>query len=90
MGGMSAMTDIALKLKDEVLRLSNEDRLELARALWDSIDAPDDEIDADEAAWIAELDRRADDLAAGRATAEPFRKVIEELREEALREKQPR
>ena len=74
------MTDVALRLKDELLRLSEEDREELAHVLWDSLRATSPEIDEDEAAWVAELDRRADDLAAGRATAEPFRKVIEELR----------
>jgi len=45
-------------------------------------------LEDDDAAWIAELNRRADDLAAGRAIAEPVDKVFAELREEALREKQ--
>ena len=62
------MTDTALRLKEEVLRLSDEDRLELARALWDSIDGPDYEMDNDDAAWIAELERRSADADAGRAT----------------------
>ncbi len=84
------MTDIALRLKDEILRLSEEDRLQLARVLWDSIEGPPDDIDHDEAAWIEELNRRAEDLNAGRTTAEPYRQVIEELRAEALREKQQR
>jgi putative addiction module component (TIGR02574 family) len=84
------MTDSAQRLKDEVLRLSAEDREELARILWDSLRASDSDIDEDEAAWIAELDRRTADLEAGRATAEPFRDVIEELREEALQEKKSR
>lgn len=82
------MTDAAVRLKDEILRLSNEDRLELARVLWDSIEGPSDDIDEDEVAWIDELNRRAEDLNAGRTTAEPYRQVIEELRAEALREKQ--
>ena len=76
------MTDVALRLKDEVLRLSDEDRLELARALWDSIDGPDDIVDEDETAWIAELERRSADVEAGRATEEPYRQVIEGLRGE--------
>jgi putative addiction module component (TIGR02574 family) len=84
------MTDTATRIKDEALRLSDGDRLELARALWDSIDGPDDEIDAEDAAWIAELDRRAADLKAGRAIAEPADKVLAELREEALQEKRAR
>ena len=77
------MTDIALRLKDEVLRLPGEDRLELARALWDSIEAPDDVVEMDEAAWTAELNRRSADAEAGRSTEQPFREAIEELRGEA-------
>jgi putative addiction module component (TIGR02574 family) len=83
------MTDVAIRLKSEMLKLSEADRLELALELWDSLDGPDDEPYQDEAAWIAELNRRFDDLTAGRATAEPFEQVIEELRNEALRERQP-
>ena len=79
------MTDMAMRLKNEAMQLSDEDRLELARALWDSIDAPDG--GDDDAAWIDELNRRADDLKAGRAVAEPVDKVFADLREEALREK---
>lgn len=82
------MTDIALRLKDELLRLSEEDRTEIARILWDSLD-DGEATEQVEVAWIEELNRRADDLAAGRTTAEPFRDVIAELREEAIRERQP-
>lgn len=81
------MTDIALRLKDEVLRLTYEDRLELARALWDSIEGPDDDIIENDEAWIEELNRRTEDLNAGRSTAEPAAQVFAELREEALRER---
>jgi putative addiction module component (TIGR02574 family) len=84
------MTDVATRLKEKLLRLSEEDREELARVLWDSLNATGSEIDEDEKAWIEELDRRTADLEAGRATAEPFRQVINELREEALREKRSR
>lgn len=73
------MTDIALRLKDELLRLPEEDRVELARILWDSIDEPfDEEIDG---AWEAELNRRFEEIESGQAVGEPARKVIEELRE---------
>jgi len=84
------MTDVASRLKDEVLRLSDEDRLELARALWDSIDGPEGDFDEEDVGLTNELNRRADDLAAGRAIAEPVDKVFAELREEAMREKQSR
>jgi putative addiction module component (TIGR02574 family) len=83
------MTDTATRIKDAALRLSDEDRLELARALWDSIDAPPDKFD-EEAAWVAELNRSAADLTSGRANAEPVDKVFAELREEALQEKRGR
>jgi putative addiction module component (TIGR02574 family) len=80
------MTESAMRLRDQVLRLSEEDRVELARALWDSVECPDDKMDAEDAAWIAELNRRAEDLAAGREIAEPADQVMAELREECLRE----
>ena len=76
------MSETVARLKAEVLHLSDEDRLELARALWDSIDGPDVEIDEERAAWIAELDRRSADADAARTNEEPFREAIEELRRE--------
>jgi len=76
------MSDVGLRLKEEALRLSDEDRLELARILWDSIEGPEDEAREDEAAWIAELERRSADADAGRATEQPYREAIEELRRE--------
>jgi putative addiction module component (TIGR02574 family) len=84
------MSESALRLKEQVLQLSEEDRVELARVLWDSVECPEDEIDAEDSAWIAELNRRADDLAAGRAIAEPADQVMSELREECLHENKRR
>jgi putative addiction module component (TIGR02574 family) len=84
------MTEVALRLKDQILRLSEDDRVELAILLWESTHRPDDEIDIEDAVWIAELERRAADLKAGRAIAEPAEEVIAELREEALREEHAR
>jgi putative addiction module component (TIGR02574 family) len=82
-----AMSELALRFKDELLQLPEVDRLELANFLWDSVDGPD--VDSDyQAEWVAELDRRVADLEAGRATAEPLEDVIAELRAEALRERQ--
>jgi putative addiction module component (TIGR02574 family) len=71
------MTEVALRLKDQLLQLSDEDRVELARILWDSIDEGFDE----EAVWDAELDRRFEEIETGKAIGEPARQVIEELRE---------
>ena len=75
------MTEAALRLKEEVLSLSDEDRHELAIILWDSIGylPPDDDGE-----WEVELDRRCNDLDAGIAIAEPFRDAIEKLRREPL------
>jgi putative addiction module component (TIGR02574 family) len=53
------------KLRDEALALSTEQRAELARALLESLH---EEADPDaEAAWISELDRRAQAVADGTA-----------------------
>ena len=76
------MTDVALRLKNELLRLPEDDRVELARILWDSVESEVDEKTTDDAAWIEELERRSVDAQSGRAAEEPFRKVIEELRGE--------
>jgi putative addiction module component (TIGR02574 family) len=75
------VTDLALRLKDELLRLSEQDRVELARILWESVDREFDQ-EMDEAAWIAELERRSSEAETGRASEEPFREVIDALRKE--------
>jgi putative addiction module component (TIGR02574 family) len=78
-----AMTDIAMRYKDELLGLSPDDRAALAHILWESLDKTSDEkAYEDDAAWIAELERRSADAESGRATEEPFRDVIAELRRE--------
>lgn len=78
------MSEVALRLRDELLRLPEEDRVALAHLLWDSIEEPPDDVVEDEAAWIAELERRSADADAGRATEQPFREAIEELRREVM------
>lgn len=84
------MTDVAAQLKTEVLKLSEADRLELALDLWESLADPDEDCHLDEKALIDELERRSADLDAGRATAQPYREAIDELRQEALRESRAR
>jgi putative addiction module component (TIGR02574 family) len=49
----------------QALELSDAERLEIAEALFQSLDGPPD-ADAD-AAWAAEIGRRVNDLDAGRA-----------------------
>jgi putative addiction module component (TIGR02574 family) len=88
--GATVMTDHALRLTEQPLRLLEADRLELARALWDSLDSPEEGDIEEDAGWIAELNRRADDLTAGRATAEPADQVLAQLRDESMREHRSR
>jgi putative addiction module component (TIGR02574 family) len=77
------MTDIALRLKDELLRLPDDDREALAHVLWESLgESIAEEPDSEDEAWIAELDRRSAEADAGLANEEPFRDVIAELRRE--------
>jgi len=72
------MGKVAEKLKGELVRLSARERAELAQFLIQSLD---DETDADaEAAWDAELARRAREIQAGEAVGEPAKKVMAELR----------
>lgn len=54
----------------EVLQLSAAERLEVAEAVYDSLDGPPD-ADADEA-WSVEIERRVADLDAGRAKLIPW------------------
>lgn len=73
------MTEIAEKIKVELLRLSVQDRAELAYFLIHSLD---EDMDEDvEAAWDAEIMRRLEDILSGKAVAEPASKVFSELRE---------
>ncbi|MGH7283651.1 MAG: addiction module protein [Polyangiaceae bacterium] len=52
------MSEAARKLLQDVLTLSEDERLELASEIIASVDGPQD---ADwEATWLAELDRRTD------------------------------
>jgi hypothetical protein len=74
------MTDVALRLKDEILRLGPDDRDALMSDLLESMGY--EYVDSDDAGWLDELERRSADAAAGRATEEPFRNVIDELRAE--------
>jgi putative addiction module component (TIGR02574 family) len=72
------MSATAEKLRAELATLSGTDRAELAHFLILSLDEGSD-ADA-EAAWDAELARRAEEIKSGRATGEPAEKVFSELR----------
>jgi putative addiction module component (TIGR02574 family) len=65
------MTDTALRLRDELLRLPEEDRIELANVLWESVE---------DVAWEAELDRRVAEIESGTAVGRPAQEVFDDLR----------
>jgi putative addiction module component (TIGR02574 family) len=74
------MTEAAEQLKPQLLQLPDGDRAALARFLIDSLD---EQTDADaEAAWEAELARRAEEIRSGQAQGEPAEQVFAELRKQ--------
>jgi putative addiction module component (TIGR02574 family) len=66
-------------MRTELATLTEAERAGLARFLIQSLDSGSDE-DAD-AAWDAELERRADEIKNGRESGESADKVFSELRE---------
>jgi putative addiction module component (TIGR02574 family) len=76
------MTEIAEKLREELLQLPSQDRAELAYCLIRSLDDKDDpEI---QAAWEAELDRRWQEMESGAVAGQPAESVFAELRKKYL------
>jgi putative addiction module component (TIGR02574 family) len=71
------MTEIAEKLKEEVLRLPTQERAELAYCLIRSLDEDDRDI---QAAWEAELERRWREMESGEVVGTPAETVFAELR----------
>jgi putative addiction module component (TIGR02574 family) len=72
------MTEIAEKLREELLRLPTQDRAELAYCLIRSLDNDDDvEI---QTAWEAELERRWQEMESGTVTGELAESVFAGLR----------
>jgi putative addiction module component (TIGR02574 family) len=72
------------ELKAELAGLTEQERAELAHFLLNSLDGAGagDDADADvEAAWDAELARRADEIQRGTAVGKPADQVFAELRE---------
>ncbi len=79
---MALMTERAKQLLDDVLRLSLPERAELAAELLASMDG---EPEADvEAAWAAEIERRAERALAGQSEGTPW-SVVRERIERQLR-----
>lgn len=64
------------EIQAEAMKLSTEERAELADRLWASL-SPQGEIDA---AWDVEIERRVKQLEAGEVETIPHETVIAELR----------
>lgn len=60
----------------EAMRLTPEERADLADKLWVSVDTPE----AVAAAWDAEIKRRIAELDSGEVETIPFEQVMAELR----------
>jgi putative addiction module component (TIGR02574 family) len=65
-------------LQDEIRALSTPEKEALLRALWEDLDGPSDR-DVD-AAWLAEAQRRDDELENGTAQALPADEVFDRLK----------
>jgi putative addiction module component (TIGR02574 family) len=72
------MSLTAEKMRTELATLTEAERADLARFLIESLDSGSDK-DA-EAAWEAELERRAGEIRNGRESGESAGKVFSELR----------
>ena len=68
-----------LKLQEQVLDLSLEERKSMIHLLVDSLDEPLAELDP---AWLPEMRQRYDDLISGKSQAIPADKVFADLRKE--------
>ena len=66
------------KLRSEVLSLPVDERAELAHVLLESLHEESAEPDA-EAAWLAELDRRAQSVSDGTATLVDWNEAYERI-----------
>jgi putative addiction module component (TIGR02574 family) len=70
------------RLKAELAELTERERADLAPFLLESLDEAGADTDTDvEAAWDAELARRADEIQRGAAEGKPAKQVFSELRE---------
>ena len=78
------MTKNAERLLDEILRLPELDRAEIAARLIESLER---EVDADvDAAWAAEIERRCAALDAGQAVTSDWNDVRRRIEEEIFRQ----
>jgi putative addiction module component (TIGR02574 family) len=72
------MTDAAVRLKDQLAALSEQDRLEIADFLLGTVEGVDEDT---EVAWDEELERRWREIESGTAQGTPVEEVNARLRE---------
>jgi putative addiction module component (TIGR02574 family) len=72
------MTERAQEIKTTIATLSHDDQVELAHFLLDRISQEEDSGWAH--AWVAELDRREEDVKNGKAAYEPAEEALAELK----------
>ena len=73
------MTQAPEQLKNQLSELPEEDRVELARFLLGTLD---EEADTDfQEAWVAELDRRQQEMQRGQVIGVPMEEALSRLRE---------
>ncbi len=73
------MTDTAIRMKDELLKLGSQDRAALAHFLIDTLD--DEDEDGVDEAWHDELVQRNSHIEAGTANGITAQQVFQSLRE---------
>jgi putative addiction module component (TIGR02574 family) len=74
------MTEIAKKLKSQVLQLPSKDRAELAYCLLASLEEGREDEPGVESAWEAELERRWQEMESGADAGLPAENVFTDLR----------
>ena len=75
---------IAEQIRDQALRLPAEDRALLARDLLESLE-PHEAPEAVEAAWLEEIEARAEAHAAGQMAADDWQPSLERARQRLRR-----
>ena len=68
------------KLFREAQALSEEERMHLIHLLLDEVEAPDLQGGLTDEEWLAEMERRADDVTSGRVQGVPGDQAIADLR----------
>ncbi len=75
------MTDTAIRMKDELLKLGSQDRAALAHFLIETLDVEDEDEEDVEDSWHEEIVRRSAQIDAGTAVGDPADQVFKALRE---------